>query len=166
VELSSTERGRLLGRARLCIAVFMLGLVLSGLTAFPLESELAFVVRVCNHFDFVPAEFGIWMVTVHDAVVDANARYAFMAYGTDWLGFAHLVIAVAFIGAWRDPARNRWVLQFGLIACAMVIPFALIAGGVRGLPFFWRLIDCSFGVVGALVLWPAYRIAGELERGS
>jgi hypothetical protein len=158
------ERAGLVRRARFWIGVFIVGLVISGLTAFPLQSELNLAVRVCNHFDFVPAGFSIWMGTVRDAVVDANTRYAFMAYGTDWLGFAHLVIAVAFVGPWRDPARNRWVLRFGLIACAMVIPFALIAGGMRGLPFFWRLIDCSFGVFGALVLWPAYRIAGELEQ--
>ncbi len=28
----------------------------------------------------------------------------------------------------------------------LVIPYALIFGAVRGIPFWWRLIDCSFGV--------------------
>ena len=44
--------------------------------------------------------------------------------------------------------RNRWLFDFGLIACVLVIPFALVFGAVRGIPFWWRLIDCSFGVFG------------------
>jgi hypothetical protein len=74
------------------------------------------------------------------------------------------VLAVVFTGAWRDPVRNRWVLTFGLIACAGVLPLALIAGPIRGIPFYWRLIDCSFGVFGAMVLWPAWGIARALEQ--
>jgi hypothetical protein len=157
------ERDRLLRRARIYIGVFMVGLFLSGVTAFPLETELGLLVRVCHHFDFVPTGLSVWLQTVYGALVDENARYPFLAYGTDWLAFAHIVIAVAFVGPWRDPVRNRWVILFGLIACAGILPLALIAGPVRGIPFYWRLIDCSFGVFGAVVLWPAWRISGELE---
>lgn len=74
-------------------------------------------------------------------------------YGTDWLAFAHFVIAIAFVGALREPVRNRWLFDFGLIAAGLVIPFALLAGGLRGIPFYWRWIDCSFGVGAALPLW-------------
>ena len=98
------------------------------------------------------------------ALIATNARYPFLAYGTDWLAFAHLVIAVAFVGPWRDPVRNRWVVTFGLIACAGVIPLALIAGAVRGIPLYWRLIDCAFGVGGAALLWPCARAIQELEE--
>ena len=141
-----------------------MGLVLSGVTAFPLESELRLAVRVCDHFAWVPVGLSAWFHQVSDALMDENARYPFLAYGTDWLAFAHLVLAVVFLGAWRDPVRNRWVLTFGLIACASVLPLALIAGPVRGIPFYWRLIDCSFGVFGAMVLWPAWSIARGLEQ--
>jgi hypothetical protein len=58
-----------------------------------------------------------------------------------------------FVGAWRDPVRNRWLFDFGLIACALVIPWALVFGEVRGIPVWWRMIDCSFGVMGAVPLW-------------
>jgi hypothetical protein len=159
-----TERDRLLRRARVYIGVFIAGLVLSGVTAFPLETELRVGVRVCDHFGFVPEAVSLWLHRVYDALADENARYPFLAYGTDWLAFAHLVIAVAFVGPWRDPVRNRWVLLFGLIACAGVPFLAFIAGPLRGIPVYWRLIDCSFGVVGAMVLLPAWRIAGALER--
>ena len=64
--------------------------------------------------------------------------------GTDWLAFGHLVIALFFVGPWRHPVANAWVLKAGLVACAGVIPLALICGPLRGIPFYWRLIDCSF----------------------
>jgi hypothetical protein len=158
------ERERLVRRARWSIGLFVVGLVLSGVTALPLESELRFAVRVCDHFAWVPVGLSAWLHRVYAALADENARYPFLAYGTDWLAFAHLVLAVVFVGAWRDPVRNRWVLLFGLIACAGVLPLAFIAGPVRGIPFYWRLIDCSFGVLGAAVLWPAWRASGELEQ--
>ncbi len=138
---------------RLWLAIFITGLVLSGLTAFPLESEVGWIVRGLAAAG-VPEDSGLmaWMVRVRDALAEVGARHPFLPYGTDWLAFAHLVIAVAFLGPWRDPVRNRWVIDWGLIACGMVIPLALIAGAIRGIPWWWRLIDCSFGVFGAIPL--------------
>ena len=161
----------LLARIRTLLLLFMLGLVLSGLTAFPLETELRWLTGLLGAGPSTqPADVtGVlrWLVIVRDALVATNARYPFIAYGTDWLAFAHLVIAVAFIGPYRDPVRNAWVVTFGLIACAAVVPLALIAGAVRGIPLYWRLIDCSFGVGGAALLWPCRRAIRELEaRGS
>ena len=73
-------------------------------------------------------------------------------YGYDWLAFAHFVLAILFIGPYRDPVRNIWVIQFGMIACALVIPFAFIAGFYRGIPVGWSVIDCMFGVIGFWLL--------------
>ena len=39
-----------------------------------------------------------------------------------------------------------------MIACALVIPAALIMGAIRNIPIWWRLIDCAFGVVGIVPL--------------
>jgi hypothetical protein len=77
------------------------------------------------------------------------------------LAFAHLTIAVAFIGPIRDPVKNVWVIQFGMIACVMVIPLAVICGALRGIPWYWRLIDCSFGVFGLIPLGIAWRMIGS-----
>ena len=165
-----TRAERLERRVRRLLLLFMTGLVLSGLTAFPLEAELRWLTGALGAGPGArPQEVtGVlrWLVTVRDALSATNASYPFLAYGTDWLAFAHLVIAVAFVGPWRDPVRNRWVVTFGLIACAGVVPLALIAGAVRGIPLYWRLIDCSFGIAGAALLWPCARAIEELEAGD
>jgi len=57
-----------------------------------------------------------------------------------------------------------WLIIFGLIACVLLIPYAFVFGGVRGIPFWWRLIDCSFGVFGFIPLWFCRRWTLELER--
>jgi hypothetical protein len=140
-------------RIRLLLWIFIIGLVLSGITAFPLETELRTFANFINaDSSAANSPFAGWIVRVRDALIDTNAKYPFLAYGTDWLAFAHLVLAVAFIGPLRDPVRNIWVIEFGMIACVMVIPLALIAGQVRGIPLYWRLIDCSFGVFGIIPL--------------
>ena len=100
---------------------------------------------------------------MRDSLTPTSA-ISFLAYGTDWLAFAHLAIAVVFLGPLRDPVRNKWVLTFGVIACAGVVPLALIAGYVRGIPFYWRLIDSSFGVCGVVPLLVCLGYVRKLER--
>ena len=159
------ERGTLRW-IRISIAVLMLGLVLSGVTAFPLRLELGFASSVLHDLPFAawfPDAVG-WVDRVADALTDVDARYPFIAYGTDWLAFAHLVIAVVFIGPLVDPVRNIWVIQFGVIACIGVVPLALIAGSIRGIPLGWQLIDISFGVIGAIPAVIAWRLTRRLER--
>jgi hypothetical protein len=141
---------RHLARIRLSLAFFIFGLVVSGVTAFPLETEP----KILAHLTAAHPDSGLahWFVKVRDALVQTNAQFPFLAYGTDWLAFAHIVLAVAFIGPFLDPVKNIWVIEFGIIACILVVPFALIAGGLRGIPLGWRFIDCSFGIVGILPL--------------
>ncbi len=62
-----------------------------------------------------------------------------------------------------DPVRNIWVIQFGMIACIMVFPLALIAGPIRQIPFYWQMVDCSFGVFGFLLLRMCYMTIRKLE---
>lgn len=134
----------------------IVGLVLSGLTAFPLETELRWLLAVLQTAALRPIAQFIhllpWIERINDAVSHTNRSYPFLAYGTDWLAFAHLVIAAAFIGPFREPVRNKWVVTFGLVACAGVFPLAFIAGHLRGIPIAWRLLDCSFGVFAGIPL--------------
>ncbi len=82
-------------------------------------------------------------------------------YGTDWLAFAHIMIAVAFLGPLRDPVKNIWVVAFGMIACVLIVPTALIFGLVRGIPLLWQVLDCSFGVLGIV---PLYIVRRDMRR--
>jgi hypothetical protein len=152
-------------RIRILIAIFIAGLVVSGATAIPLETELELLTRIAG-IDEASERVGFagWILKVRDALNETNARYPFLAYGTDWLAFGHFVIAIAFIGPWRDPVRNLWVIEFGMIACVLVVPFALVMGGVRDIPFGWRLIDCCFGVFGIIPLWFCRRLIVRLAE--
>jgi hypothetical protein len=155
-------------RYRLVLGAFIVGLILSGLTAFPLLYELEILARILAiPPDVAPGSLAglqFWIATVRNGLRDVHASYPWLAYGTDWLAFGHLVIALFFIGPWRNPVANAWVLRVGLVACASVIPLALICGPIRGIPFYWRLIDCGFGVFGALPLLYCLRLTRDLQR--
>jgi hypothetical protein len=157
-----------LRRIRFWLAVFIVGLVLSGITAFPLQTELGWLVSFlhADSLRTIAESTGLlrWIERVNEGLSATNAHYPFLAYGTDWLAFAHLVIAVAFLGPFIDPVRNKWIITFGLIACGGVIPLALIAGHIRSIPIGWRLIDSSFGVFGFIPLLLCRRLIVELEH--
>lgn len=153
-------------RIRIFIWIFISGLVLSGITAFPIETELKLFRFLWLDGSFIADSFpglAAWLELTYAAVTETNAKYPQLFYGTDWLAFAHLVIAVAFIGPLRDPVRNIWVIEFGMIACVMVVPLAWICGPIRGIPVYWRIIDCSFGLFGILPLWLVRSWIRQLE---
>jgi hypothetical protein len=156
--MEKTEKLR--KRIRVCIWIIIAGLALSGITAFPLQTELGLIK---DHLSGTPA-IQHWINTIYNSLVFVNQRFPYLSYGTDWLAFAHLVIAIVFIGPLKDPVKNIWVIQFGMIACVLIFPLAFIAGEVRQIPIFWRLIDCSFGVVGFMPLWIAYKYTRRLEQ--
>ncbi|GAA1370933.1 hypothetical protein [Streptomyces beijiangensis] len=161
-----SEASALLRRIRGWLVVFIVCLVLSGLTAFPLVHELHWtddLLRSTPVADHFPALME-WIGRVRAGLDATDEKYPFVLYGTDWLAFAHLVIAVAFYGPYRDPVRNIWVIEFGMIACAGIIPLALICGPVRGIPFWWSVIDMSFGVIGVIPLYVVRRKIKKLAQ--
>ncbi|MBL9199293.1 MAG: hypothetical protein JNL39_02250 [Opitutaceae bacterium] len=151
---------------RFWLGLFIAGLVLSGLTAFPLLAELNLLCALVGLRPDATATghtgLAHWLLLVREGLANTYARYPFIGYGTDWLAFGHIVIALFFVAPWREPGRHLPVLRMGLVACALVIPLALIAGEVRGIPPYWRLLDCAFGVAGAVPLWIALRQAQRL----
>jgi hypothetical protein len=159
-----------LRRIRILLAVFIAGLVLSGITALPLQTELGWLDSFLHADALRPfaQSKGLlaWITRVHTALATTNSEFPFLAYGTDWLAFAHIILAILFIGPFVDPVRNKWVITFGLIACAGVFPLALIAGHLRGIPLGWRLIDCSFGIFGAIPLLLCRRHMAVLESNA
>jgi hypothetical protein len=160
-----SDSAALLKGIRLWLVVFVVCLVLSGATAFPLVHELRWTESVLRSLavpDHLPGLMD-WIERVRHGLDTADADYPFLLYGTDWLAFAHLVIAVAFYGPYRDPVRNIWVVEFGMIACVGIVPLALICGPIRGIPFWWSLIDMSFGVFGIVPLHVLRRKIKRLE---
>lgn len=161
------RRQVLLRRIRVVMVFFIVALVLSGLTAFPLEWELNLATRILGVPHDAPADqytgLRFWLVTVRNGLRDMYGSYPWIAYGTDWLAFAHIILGILFLGPLRDPVKNIWVIHFGMIACLGVIPLALICGPLRGIPLYWRLIDCSFGVLGILPLLLVRKWTLELE---
>ena len=157
-QLNNTRR-----RVRLCIWVIIIGLFLSGVTAFPIETQLALLVK---HQPDNSSTLTNWLNRVYLAVKDINTRYPFISYGTDWLAFAHVMLAILFIGPLMDPVRNIWVVQFGIIAAVLIFPLAFIAGSIRSIPFFWQCIDCSFGVITLAILLPCHKWIKQMEASA
>ncbi|MDB5209155.1 MAG: hypothetical protein JWR72_4230 [Flavisolibacter sp.] len=134
------------------LLLFIVALFISGLTAIPVDAQLDFILKHSG----LKAGYYDWIEKVLTAYREVNEKHPFLLYGYDWLAFAHFVLAILFIGPYKDPVKNIWVIEFGLIACALILPFAFIAGHFRGIPIAWRLIDCSFGVFGFALLWIIY----------
>lgn len=137
---------------RRLLLAFMIVLFLSGLTAIPVQAELSFLLKIFNQ----PTQLHNWLEKVLSGYKNVNNDTPFLLYGYDWLAFAHFILAILFIGPYKDPVKNIWVIEVGLIACVLILPLAFIAGPFRGIPIGWQLIDCSFGVFGFLPLWICY----------
>ena len=155
-----------LRKIRIAIVIVIVGLVLSGVTAFPLLHELNFLSNLITggNGGLNPANHtGIthWILKVREGLEVTYEAYPFIAYGTDWLAFAHLMIALFFILPYRDPVRYLGVLHVGIWCSLLIFPLALVCGHIREIPIFWRLIDCSFG---ALCIPPLLYAIGLTKR--
>jgi len=154
-------------RVRSLIIFFMTALIISGLTAIPLPQELLILNHLFGEQSFTASlwpSLADWLGRVQAGIQNGYGQYPFLAYGTDWLAFAHVAIAILFVGPLRDPVKNLWVIEFGIIACILIIPWTLIFAPLRGIPLFWMLIDMSFGVFGFIPLWFARRDIKSIER--
>ena len=203
------QRRREVRRFRWLMGVVIVGLVASGVTAFPLLWEMEVLgaaiglpegwvgsggelsdqgeVAVTgptfgerglpgsgeggggkSGWDHIRDGFRGWIFEVRGGLRETYARYPWVGYGTDWLAFGHLVIALFFVGPLVWPERDhRATLLAGVVACVAVVPTAMIAGEVRGIPWGWRGIDCLFGVFGLVPLVWAWRVHGRvLGRGG
>lgn len=142
---------KLFTQIRILTVLFIIALLLSGITVFPLITELKFILN-SNLFEG-GTTVHVWLVKALTGLEETQKQYPFIFYGFDWLAFAHIVIAFLFIGVYQHPVRNRWIIQWAIITCICVLPLAFIAGSIRGIPFFHIVIDCSFGIIGLIPLF-------------
>jgi len=154
-------------RIRFLLVFFMVALSLSGLTAIPLDWGSQVLVKFFGNGTLLASiwpAMSAWLEIVRQGISETQKNAPFIFYGTDWLAFAHLVIAIAFLGPLRNPVKNIWVIEFGMIACLLIIPWGIIFALLRGIPSFWLPIDFSFGVFGLLPLWLARKYILKLEK--
>ena len=153
-------------RFRLALAFFIAGLLISGITAFPLLHEVRLLVAAfgITEANAAGGHTGIawWLLTVKFGLEDMYARYPWIAYGTDWLAFGHIAIALFLIHPLLRPEQSRPALYAGTAACILVLPLALVCGAIRGIPFSWRLIDCAFGIIGLVLLLYCLRLLRQI----
>lgn len=144
-----------LTKIRRVVVVFIILLVLSGITAFPLVTEADWMMAHLNSF---PVFFHEWIINVSQSI---HQTPSIVLYGTDWLAFAHIIIAVFFVGVYIDPIKNKFNITVGMIACIAVFPLAFICGPIRDIPFYHQLIDCSFGAIGLI---PLVYVRNKIKR--
>lgn len=145
-------------RIRQLLLVFVVLLALSGITAFPIRTEIEFLVK---HLSVFPPFLQSWIMQLSSSIQQTPDV---ILYGTDWLAFAHLIIAMFFIGVYIDPVKNKFTVVVGMLACVAVLPLAFIMGPIRGIPFFHQLIDCSFGIFGMIPLSIIYKKINTIEK--
>lgn len=161
-----------LKKIRILIVFYIVALVVAGVTAFPVECELNLL---CSIFsidqetinqmkDNAIQPLFSWLYNVKIGITETNDKYPYLAYGFDWLAYAHLMIAALFVGPYRDPIKNKWVIYWGMFCCVSIFPLAFICGPIRSIPFFWTLVDCSFGLFGILPLLWCARLIKQYEK--
>lgn len=146
----------------ICFIVF--GLLVSGITVWPAIPELKLAIKL-GWGDAPPTGvLHTFILQTINALEDVGSKYPFMLYAHDWLAFAHIVLAILFAGAIKDPVRNKWIIECGLIMCALIPVLAGICIPIRGLPLRWFWIDCAFAPAAGIPLWIALINIKRLEN--
>ena len=95
-----------LKRIKAFLLLFIFFLFLSGLTAIPIDSELTLLL----HFAPPHSALEIWLSRVLSGYQITKEKYPFLLYGYDWLAFAHFVLAILFVGPYKNPVRIKTCL--------------------------------------------------------
>ncbi|MDP6046147.1 MAG: hypothetical protein QGH94_07575 [Phycisphaerae bacterium] len=151
-------------RARLMLAIVAFGLLVSGVTIWPATWELELLVDSIWGPGPSSGVMHGFVLRVIEAVDYVGAEYPFLFYAGDWLAFAMIVLAILFYGARRDPVRNVWIVQCGLIMCVLIPVLAGICVPLRGLPLRWFWVDTAFAPAAGIPLWIALRDIRRVEK--
>ena len=149
---------KLIKNIRLLLGIFIALLLLSGITAFPVRTEIKFLIE---HINLFPEFIQIWLMKLSTTF---SLTPEIILYGTDWLAFAHIIISLFFIPVYINPVKHKANIIIGIISCFAVFPLAFICGPIRGIPFFHQLIDCCFGVGGMLLLFIIYKKINKFQK--
>ena len=93
-------------RAKFMLAIVAFGLFVAGVTIWPATWELKTAVRIVwGESEPTGAVHGFVLQAI-EGLESVESDYPFLLYSHDWLAFAHIVLAILFVGATRDPVRN------------------------------------------------------------
>jgi len=109
----------------------MFGLLFAGITAIPLLAELKWLM---TFEDNLPAWLNDWIKNVYTGLSETEKLYPYILYGIDWLAYAHVIIAILFIGVFKDPIKNIWIVEWAIWSCIIIFPVAFIFGPIRDIP--------------------------------
>src|SRR5436190_2096707 len=157
---NTTIEKQLRGRIKAAIIITILGLLLNGISSLPLRTELNILLSYSSH---LPQFLVDWWTYVNQGVLETSEKYNFMRYGFDWLAFAHLTIAIAFLGPLRDPIKNQWVVKWGMIVSALGIVMAFGWERLRDIPLWWSFVDAGISYFAFLILWLCNRWIEKLK---
>ena len=135
-------------QARLPLIIFIM-LLIPGISVFALPMQVKFAMVF---LDYLPSFMQAWLLTVEEGVNAVESNYPFLLYGFDWLAYGHVAIAIFFIPAIKNPTAHITIINSGIIICTLMIPFVLVSGAVRYIPFWWRAGECIFAIIGILLL--------------
>jgi hypothetical protein len=165
--MKDIEARKIKKKIRVLLIVFVLGLVFGCQIVLFVAPELAWLnntlgpgTRMGQYFPNLSA----WINHLYEGITETYSKYPFIAYCMDWLAFAQLAFIIFFIGALIDPVRNIWIIKSGMVICVLHILLAFGSGNFRGVPLFWQLLDSSFGFIGLIVLYIAYKNVKILEK--
>lgn len=151
---------KILKRVQLWLLLFVLGLGVSLQMVWLVVPEIQWLNGTFGAgtawSDAYPM-LGDWLAVLETSILETYRTYPVIVYCMDYLVFAHIVLIIALLGAVRDPVKNVWVIQFGMIGCGLMIPFTFGMGYLRGIPWFWLCLDSMFVWLGFIVLMMAYR---------
>ncbi len=165
--MKDIEQHKIKRRIRVLLILFVLGLAFGCHIVLFVTPELALLnnmlgpgTRMGQYFPNLSA----WINHLYEGITETYSKYPFVAYCMDWLAFAQLAFIIFFIGAIIDPLRNIWIIKSGMVICVMHILLAFGGGSFRGVPLFWQLLDSTFGILGLIVLYLAYKSIKYLEK--
>ncbi|MCK5127447.1 MAG: hypothetical protein KAR42_14420 [candidate division Zixibacteria bacterium] len=153
-----------LKRAKFMLWIIVFGLLVSAVTIWPAISELKFAVQLVWGDSQPVSVLHSFIIQAIEGLEKTQTKYLFMLYAHDWLAFAHIVLAILFAGAIRNPVKNIWIVQCGLIMCMLVPVLAIICIPLRGLPWVWFWVDFTFALLAGLPLWIALRDIRRAEK--
>lgn len=151
-------------RAKWMLYFVAFGLFISGVTVWPAIPELKLGLKILEPTGGLTAPLQEFVKKIITGLEGVERDFPQLMYGYDWLAFAHICLAILFVGAARDPVRNKWIVQCGLIMCALIPILALICIPIRQIPWFWFCFDFAFAPAAAIPLYIALRDIKRAER--